>query len=423
MRAPVVLALLLAPTLAHATGDCVYNGHPARFVDCLYQELQALEADLQGQVVDLQGQVVDLQDQLDAAEADRVALEEAVTALLAGQEVQAAWIDALAVYVSVDPDTNRVVFTGANVLVQSGAGSTSSQNGLGNLIVGYNEPDGGERSGSHNLVIGPYHDYSSWGALVAGENNHVTAPGTAVLGGVDNAATAPGAVVVGGAGNVAAGESSVVTGGINMTLSENATTDLDARITAVEDAVQAVLADLDESADRLEALEDRTTPKVVFVTSQTFRPGVDFSDVAGADALCQAAASEAGWSGTWLAWMSEIGVNPTDRFVHSLYGYRLVNGSRVSRDWQELVDDDIDAPIAFDEHGDWVDDERVWTGTASDGSSQAYTCGEWERNTSSYKAFAGGTTHTGYLWTGGDSQGHTSLLSCDNLAHLYCFEQ
>jgi hypothetical protein len=77
-----------------------------------------------------------------------------------------------------------VEFDAANVHVQSGSGSTSAMptNGLGNLIVGYNE--GAHAGGSHNLVVGEEHTYTSWGGLVAGFFNSITAPHRVDLRGV-----------------------------------------------------------------------------------------------------------------------------------------------------------------------------------------------------------------------------------------------
>src|SRR5207237_2939381 len=57
-----------------------------------------------------------------------------------------------------------VFFEGCNVHIQSGAGTTYAPvNGLGNLILGYNENANTplDRSGSHNLVVGSSHTYSS----------------------------------------------------------------------------------------------------------------------------------------------------------------------------------------------------------------------------------------------------------------------
>jgi len=59
------------------------------------------------------------------------------------------------------PDT--LTFSGMNVQLIDGTGDTyGAVNGLGNLIVGYNENSyGATRTGSHNLVIGFEHEYTS----------------------------------------------------------------------------------------------------------------------------------------------------------------------------------------------------------------------------------------------------------------------
>ena len=67
---------------------------------------------------------------------------------------------------------NEVVITEANLRIVNGLGSTETTNGLGNLIVGYNElrniPDFPDvRTGSHNVVVGELNNFSSFGGLVA----------------------------------------------------------------------------------------------------------------------------------------------------------------------------------------------------------------------------------------------------------------
>lgn len=106
----------------------------------------------------------------------------------------------LAKYVKVDPNPihglkgPHVIFHHANVHVESGSGTTfdaSGLTGLGNLIVGYNEEATvGSRvgSGSHNLVVGPYHTFTSKGGAVFGEQNMISAQSASVLGGMRNQA-------------------------------------------------------------------------------------------------------------------------------------------------------------------------------------------------------------------------------------------
>src|SRR5207244_2154260 len=81
-----------------------------------------------------------------------------------------------------------------------GAGATDGPvNGKGNLIVGYDANTGGHaRTGSHNLVVGDEHTYSSYGGLVTGSHNSVLAPGASVTGGGNNTASAEFASVSGG---------------------------------------------------------------------------------------------------------------------------------------------------------------------------------------------------------------------------------
>jgi len=123
----------------------------------------------------------------------------------------------LAEYITVNGDgvngdlLPEVIFEGVNVHIRSGAGATNDGGvGLGNLIIGYNEgreniDEEGEtkRTGSHNLVIGPYHNYEGVGGLVAGCYNTVSGAYATVSGGEGNTAVGYAAAVSGGSGNTA----------------------------------------------------------------------------------------------------------------------------------------------------------------------------------------------------------------------------
>lgn len=72
-----------------------------------------------------------------------------------------------------------LIIEGANLHLRNGNGSTDGPvNGLGNLIVGYNEPpgSGADRTGSHNLVVGRGNDFSSFGGIVAGQGSSASSP-------------------------------------------------------------------------------------------------------------------------------------------------------------------------------------------------------------------------------------------------------
>jgi hypothetical protein len=93
-------------------------------------------------------------------------------------------------------------------------------NGLGNLIVGYNEPrEEGEgveniRIGSHNVVVGRFHNFSRFGGLVVGNRNTISSDWSVVSGGQDNTASANHAVVSGGQNRTAEEEFDWVAGGL-----------------------------------------------------------------------------------------------------------------------------------------------------------------------------------------------------------------
>jgi hypothetical protein len=69
------------------------------------------------------------------------------------------------------------------------------------------------RTGSHNLVVGRPHPYSSFGGFVAGMSNAVTGPGASVSGGGGNTASGVTASVSGGQVNTASGDLARVSGG------------------------------------------------------------------------------------------------------------------------------------------------------------------------------------------------------------------
>jgi hypothetical protein len=115
-----------------------------------------------------------------------------------------------------------LTFSGMNVQVVGGSGQTAGVNGLGNLIVGYNENNvAATRTGSHNLVVGYDHEYTSSGGLVAGWRNTVSGTSSSVLGGRLNTASENYSSVSGGMQNTAGGFYSVISGGQGNTTSAN----------------------------------------------------------------------------------------------------------------------------------------------------------------------------------------------------------
>jgi hypothetical protein len=207
---------------------------------------------LKRQVGALQATVNNLRSEL-AAEA---AARQGVQAQLSGivrrlsslqdsvRAMQASSVLDLNGYLSFDNSSGypTAVFRGINVQVVNGLGNTQTVNGLGNLIVGYNRPrvtgascslgyytaqndcvnSGGiwapsHKTGSHNLVGGDLNNYSSWGGLVLGSENSISAPFAVVTGGAGNHARGDFSAVSGGSTNSTGAMYSTVTGGSNNT--------------------------------------------------------------------------------------------------------------------------------------------------------------------------------------------------------------
>jgi hypothetical protein len=94
-----------------------------------------------------------------------------------------------------------VEFSAENVQIINGSGSTTTANGEGNLILGYDESPG-TQNGSHDLVLGESQDYSGVGDIVAGFNNQITSAFSSVLGGYGNSVTSAYSSVLGGCSNL-----------------------------------------------------------------------------------------------------------------------------------------------------------------------------------------------------------------------------
>ncbi len=129
---------------------------------------------------------------------------------------------------------------GADLQIVNGLGTTQSANGLGNLIVGYNENRpavtpaqcslgdfttqptcvgaGGTwavdfRSGSHNVVVGERQNYSRFAGLVVGYQSTINGRWASVSGGQENIASGDVSSVGGGFRNVASGGGASISGG------------------------------------------------------------------------------------------------------------------------------------------------------------------------------------------------------------------
>lgn len=120
--------------------------------------------------------------------------------------------------------------TGVNVQVVNGLEATNGYptdpvstdpgltqtNGVGNLIIGYNElgnPSGDDRTGSHNLLVGLRVGANSFGGIAAGLGNRVSGPYATATGGSSNLASGVAASISGGNAGLASGRNASIAGG------------------------------------------------------------------------------------------------------------------------------------------------------------------------------------------------------------------
>ncbi len=130
---------------------------------------------------------------------------------------------------------DELILEGMNFHIRNGLGATNGNpsdpdndfnetaiNGKGNLVIGYNEDihpynfsgePASDKSGSHNVIIGHGHNYSSFGGLVVGKDNWISRPFASISGGRENVASGRLSSVSGGFRNTASGDISSVSGG------------------------------------------------------------------------------------------------------------------------------------------------------------------------------------------------------------------
>lgn len=119
---------------------------------------------------------------------------------------------------------DNIYITGVNVHIRNGEGGTDTTNGKGNLIVGYNEARAGgitPRTGSHNIVVGARHSYTSYGGLVVGDDHSITGTYASVTGGYNNTASGDFSSIMGGSENTATDSFGSVSGGYKNSATEN----------------------------------------------------------------------------------------------------------------------------------------------------------------------------------------------------------
>jgi hypothetical protein len=231
------------PPAANVTYDATGTGLSAttsqEAINALLARIQALESEMAQMRQDLQTRIATNADaiatndngiatntgEIDSLESVNEDQENRI-ALIEGQVLDARLTavegKTASMIVSTADGQPAVLFTGVNVVIQNGTGSTSTTDGTGNLVIGYNarRGDGTDaRAGSHNLVLGDLNSHTSaaYGSLLSGYRNDVRNAYTATVAGRWNAASGYAASVAGGYGNTASGYDTAVAGGYGNT--------------------------------------------------------------------------------------------------------------------------------------------------------------------------------------------------------------
>ena len=164
--------------------------------------------------------------------------------------------------------------------------------------------------------------------------------------------------------------------------------------------------------------------KRVFLTAELWNGNL--GGVAGADAKCQAAATAAGVSGTYMAWISDDSTSPSGRLAHATVPYELVDGTLVAASWTALTNQNLEHAIDMTETGETVVGSDVfyaWTASYDDGTmiDLGSTCSEWTTSAGDPnfddQGYAGDPSAVDGYWS------DDGPIACDQMGPLYCFEQ
>ncbi len=159
------------------------------------------------------------------------------------------------------------------------------------------------------------------------------------------------------------------------------------------------------------------THKRVFVTSAEYSG--QLGGLAGADQLCQTAATAANKGGTWRAWLSSSTVNAIDRIADVGPWYQEPSAGALVKTFNNkanLVTSPLQRLYVDEEgRGNSVSTQRTyWTGTLQTGQHASATCNDWASSTSQNGTVGPGSS----AWSYNDF-----VVSCTSTYSLVCLEQ
>ena len=178
------------------------------------------------------------------------------------------------------------------------------------------------------------------------------------------------------------------------------------------DSAPVVPDPVDAQADQEASTADANRLLHAFVSSAVIN--ANLGGLAGADQKCNTLATAQGLKGTYRAWISVAGTNAADR-ITSNGPWHLVTGPLVAATKAELTSGKLKTPLDIDEKGvkSPAAEDRVWTGTAPNGTFSGPECDVWSG--------AGG----GRVGEAGFSDGRwtsSTVEACSEINRVYCFE-
>lgn len=155
--------------------------------------------------------------------------------------------------------------------------------------------------------------------------------------------------------------------------------------------------------------------KRVFVTSSTFDGNL--VGCSGANTKCQIHADRVALGGTWTAWCQDDTTLAKDKITVTEGGYKRVDGVIIADSFANLISGNLQNSISADENGQYVA-SSVWTGTQPNPGYYSVTCLNWTAYQNlSYAWGSQGCSYSNNIqWT------DCGWASCNNHAHIYCFE-
>jgi len=152
----------------------------------------------------------------------------------------------------------------------------------------------------------------------------------------------------------------------------------------------------------------------VFVSSTSTNGAL--GGLAGADAICQAAADAASLGGSYKAWISDSTGSPSTRFTHASSPYALLDGTPIAVNWAGLISGNLLRPIDLTETQVTYQD-YVYTATKPDGTYfGGLACNDWTSGSPIDAALVGYSPDSNQ-WT------FVGVIGCSDPMPLYCFEQ